>query len=343
LSYRSPVIDRLLPMMDLRPFDVSDESAAAPPTERGFPLRLTPEGEDQPMLQFDLDPLLNRDVWSSLPGHLWGLFGRAKPGATVYAYAVRPGEADDLDAQRRGAIIVQQHYGFGQVLWIGIDSTWRWRHRVGDEYHHRFWGQLGRWAAENKTAAGNRFVKFGPDRSDIDVGDDVMLRARWTSQFLRRFPHVTAQAELYRVGEDDSRPFSVIDLQPVDTRPLIHEARVVSPPAGEYRVRLVVEGADLGEEIETPLYVNEKPTPELSDLSANRDLLQQLADASRSGGPGKVYLPDEVGEIPALFRDPAQDATLSIERPLWDRWWVLIAFFALLTTEWVVRKLNGLP
>jgi hypothetical protein len=31
------------------------------------------------------------------------------------------------------------------------------------------------------------------------------------------------------------------------------------------------------------------------------------------------------------------------ERTLWDHWWVLIVLFSLMMTEWVIRKLNGLP
>jgi hypothetical protein len=31
------------------------------------------------------------------------------------------------------------------------------------------------------------------------------------------------------------------------------------------------------------------------------------------------------------------------ETRLWDSWWLLMLFCALVTTEWVLRKLNGLP
>ena len=38
-----------------------------------------------------------------------------------------------------------------------------------------------------------------------------------------------------------------------------------------------------------------------------------------------------------------EEAETRDESTLWDHWLVLLAFFALLTVEWTIRKLNGLP
>src|SRR5262249_40888804 len=48
--------------------------------------------------------------------------------------------------EREQPLIVRQNYGFGRVLYIALDSTWRWRYKVGDQHHHRFWGQVIHWA-----------------------------------------------------------------------------------------------------------------------------------------------------------------------------------------------------
>lgn len=340
-GYRSEILDRLLPVTGLQEVRLDGPAAKAPPSQRGFRLRLTPEGESEPMFKFNVDPLQNRGIWAALPGHVWGMIGAAKPGATVFASAYQPGEAPDLEAERKQAVIVHQHYGLGQVLWLGIDSTWRWRYRVGDQYHHRFWGQLGRWAANNKAAAGNSFVKFGPERADLQQGEDAIIWARWTSSFLRGFPQLKAKAELFRAGAaDGSQPFTTIDLVPSESRPLVYEGRAAALPAGEYRVQLVVSGAELGaEEIAANLYVQAPATLELSDLSANADLLKQLADASG----GQVFLPHEVQDIPPLFQDPQHTTARREETLLWNHGLWLTLFLGLLMCEWVLRKLNGLP
>jgi hypothetical protein len=105
-------------------------------------------------------------------------------------------------------------------------------------------------------------------------------------------------------------------------------------------VKLVVEGADVGvQTIETPLFVNKPQTLELSDLASNRELLQQVADVSG----GKLFLPDQLEDLPPLLLHRDLHSTSREDRELWDHWLILVAFFGLLTTEWVIRKLNGLP
>ncbi len=344
LAYDLAVVARLLPVTDLRPVDFSVPAAgrgdAANAGSRGFHLQLTPEGENEAFLQFDANPQVNRDTWNSLPEHAWGLFGKAKPGATVFAALQLAGD-DPLAAERGSAVIVHQHYGLGQVVWLGIDSTWRWRKRAGDRYHHRFWGQLARWAASNKAAAGNDMVKFGPEKTDIDEGDDALLRARWTPEFLKKFPNVAPRVEIFRTGDSTSAPaFSVIALRPSKAQPLIYEGRAVSLPPHEYRLKLAVAGADLGpREVAADLFVHPKPSLELSDLRSNLELLQQLATATG----GKLLRLDEAGQVLELLRPSGQTAVTTSERPLWNHWIMLLAFFALLTAEWALRKFNGLP
>lgn len=342
LAYlNNPIIERLVPLSAMRQVNMQGPEGLGSPTDRGFRLKLTPEGEREGMLQFDGDPVENRRIWDGLPGHVWGLIGQAKPAATIYAWAQQPGMPAGLDAERNSAVIVQQSYGFGQVLWMGIDSTWRWRHRVGDRYHHRFWGQLGRWAAENKAAAGNENVKFGADKVDVQIGEDVNLKARFSQPFVRRFPDLKARAELTRAdAEPNEKPFAVVDLKPQEGRPLVYEGRVVGLPGGSWKARLVTDSADVGSDsIVAGVFVNKPQTLELSDLSANRELLQQIANVSH----GRLFTADQLAELPPLLRHPDLVSTTREDYELWNHWTVMLAFFALLTMEWVVRKLNGLP
>jgi hypothetical protein len=349
LGFRSPTLERLLPLTNARPINIDNNKGAGDPTERGFHLRLTPDGERESMLQFETSSRLdNERVWTNLPGHTWGIFGEVKPNATVFVTAdMGQGGNLTLEDERQNAVIVHQYLGTGQVLWIGIDSTWRWRHRVGDKYHHRFWGQLGRWATRNKASAGNEVVRFGLQRNEIEFGEDAIIQARWTQKFLLQNPNLRAKAAIFRKQIDEagntkfeSRPFSTLDLEPTRTGSLLHEARAVTLPPGEYKVKLEAPGAEFnGQEVSTTFYINEKPTLELSDLSANRKLLQQLADAS----DGYLYFPDTLSTLPDRLVPPEYRSKRREEIELWDNWPILILFFALLTIEWVVRKLNGLP
>jgi len=330
---------QLLPVTNLREIDLSQSGTDDAPLDRGFRLQLTPDADRHAMFQFDTNSSENRRVWSQLPGHVWGLTGTAKPGTTVFA-AAHQRDGPSLETERDNAMIVHQYYGFGQVLWIGIDSTWRWRHRIGDKYHHRFWAQLARWAARNKASAGNDFVRLLVQNSQLSVGDDAIFEARWQKRFLDLNPDLKASIEIYQDSRiPGEKPFSRIELRPIDGNALLFQARAVGLPAGTWTAKVTVENANLGSEVSTSLYVSEPLTGELSDLSANRDLLTQLADASG----GELIMPDEVNRIVELLKPPQQSAQSREETTLWDHWIFLLLFFALLTTEWVVRKLNGLP
>ena len=108
-----------------------------------------------------------------------------------------------------------------------------------------------------------------------------------------------------------------VDLSATDTRPLIHEGRAIGLTGGDYRVVLRVENADLGgEEVATELLVTERTTTELAELAANRNLLEQMAAATE----GRLFLPDQLDELPALFEDVTESESLREEITLWDHW-----------------------
>ena len=115
-------------------------------------------GERMPFFQVENSSAANRRHWAELPKHYWGIAGEARPGAAVLAKAKFDGPTMKGDAN----LVLLQNYGFGKVLFVGIDSTWRWRYRVGDHYHHLFWGQLLRWTgADPWLAEGSGKVRFG--------------------------------------------------------------------------------------------------------------------------------------------------------------------------------------
>ncbi len=335
-----PIVNKLLPIERPHTINLRTPDQKVSPSRRGFHLTLTPDGEQETFLQFDTDPEENRRIWSNLPGHTWGMIGDAKGEATVLAAVIPPGETASLRQERHNALIVQQQVGFGQVLWIGIDSTWRWRYRKGDEYHHRFWGQIVRWAARFKAVAKNEYVAFGPMQPSVELGEEVVFRALWSRQFLKKFPNLKARAVLYKPGDPKQTPLATIALNPSAASPLDYEGRTSSLRPGEYRAELQVENADLGpNKVTAELQIMEATTSELSEISANQKLLESLAKATG----GRFFLPDQLDELPDLFTDLSESTSLRTERSLWDSWPLLLLLFALLTTEWVLRKINGLP
>ena len=53
--------------------------------------------------------------------------------------------------------------------------------------------------------------------------------------------------------------------------------------------------------------------------------------------------PWELAKLPELVRPEVQTENKVQEETLWDHWGVMMLFFFLLTAEWIIRKMNGLP
>ncbi|HEX8203412.1 MAG TPA: hypothetical protein VF590_23250, partial [Isosphaeraceae bacterium] len=344
---------KLLPVLDPRPVPV--DAAAVDPARPSLPpgvvIRPHPSAADAwPMLQFASDPETSRSAWLGLPRLPWVLAGRAKPGATVLASAA------DTGTEEAAAVIAAQPFGLGKVLWVGTDGTWRWRHRVGDAYHHRFWGQAVRWAASGKLTAGNRLVRFGPERPRIAEGDGVRLHARFADDTPGVTPELLVAARIFKAGTpaggSSSGPtatgeaVAVVPLRIVPGQPRTFEGTAPGLPQGAYVVRLDVpqladalkaEGADRPPE--APLEVTPRDTPERIELAARRDPLDRLASATG----GRVFADFEANALPPLLRTLTRVETRTEETTLWDKPWALALFFGLLTVEWAMRKRAGLP
>jgi hypothetical protein len=318
--------------------------------ETGFTLRVAPEGRARPFLQ--LEPETPNAPWPELPKHYWAIVGKRKPAASVL---LAPALSGNPDSEKDAGVLLQQNYGFGRVLFSGLDSTWRWRFRVGDAYHHRFWGQLVRWsAADRLLPAGNQLVRYGPREPVYAEGQEVELAVR-AGETLPPLKDGKAQAKLLRKHADGSEELvAVVPLQANPRQTNLLEAKVRDLPAGAYR--MVVDIPAYREALAAPKAGKEQSAPgrdwfrvlprdnrELLDLSANWLLMQTLADRS----DGKLYTPENVEELlDRLARRIERTEHREETRPWQDEpmvWWLLGLLLGLLTMEWAWRKWLDLP
>ncbi len=288
------------------------------------------------MFAMATDPSQNRATWSAFPRIPWVLAGRAKPGATVLA---TPG------SNSRDAAIASQPYGLGKVLWIGTNGTWRWRHRVGDDYHHRFWGQVVRWATSGKLAAGNRYVRFGPTGPRAAEGQGIRIEARIADGVAGVTPDLLIAARVQRLdpktGRGAGEPVAVVPLAPAAGQPRTYQGTAPPLPTGAYAIRLEVPQLAAALQIdadrdgrpipEARLDVVVRETSELVELAADRDPLERLAAATG----GRVLADHEADQLAPLLHSRTRTITRTEETPLWDHPAALILFFSLLTVEWV--------
>ena len=253
-------------------------------------------------------------------------------------------------------ILLQQNYGFGRVLFVGLDSTWRWRYRVGDAYHHRFWGQLVRWsAAEKLLPAGNRFVRYGPREPVYTEGQEVELAVHASDAVPPLKDASTARAKLHRrLADGTEQLVAVIPLAANSRQGNLLEAKVRDLAPGTYRMELDIPAyrdalAAPSEEKDVPskdrdlFRILPRENGELLDLSTNWTLMQTLAE--RSGG--KLYTPENVEEIlERLARRVERTEHRDESKPWQDEpmvWWFLGLLLGLLSVEWIWRKCLDLP
>jgi hypothetical protein len=334
---------------------------------KGFPVTLTYAGGLTSFLRMEDAPEDNARRWAELPRHYWGLVGRPKPGAVALAYVaedLRPPEDVERDKKEKDnleksqALIVRQNYGFGRVLLVGLESTWRWRYKVGDELHHRFWGQLVRWAASDKLPpAGNRFVRFGSRKPVYAHGKEVTVVARLEDEVPPLPAGAVALARVLRRAADGKEELAApVELRRSERQPRLLEGTVRNLPPGQYRVELDIP--ELADKLKEPpeggppkegeprrdlFRVLPGEGGEMVDLATNWSLLQALTHKGR----GKVVAPEEADRLVELLRQRVETTELRNEQKVWEDppvvWVTLGLFLLLLTVEWVGRKLAGLP
>jgi|SRR5579875_77289 len=318
----------------------------------GFPVRRTQAGKNTKFLELDVDAAKNTAIWQSLPRHFWGIVGQAKPGATTLAYVPDP---EGNREESKSALIVMQNYGFGRVLFVGLDSTWRWRYRVGDTYHHAFWGAVIRWAASDKPLlTGNDFLRFGTPQPIYPHNEEVKIVVRLSEELGPIKPDVLAAARIVRSHAEhgnESQTESAVALVPLSRRPAqprVLEGKIRGLPPGEYAIELVVpEYADklLTKEgpsdkpMRAPFTIRPPESKEMIDLETCWPLLEAIA--AQSGG--QVFTPENARELVDLLIQQSVPYSERRERKLWQWWVVLVLVLAFLTIEWTGRKLAGLP
>jgi hypothetical protein len=333
----------LLPVLDPRPMAVDlastdpDHPALPPGLALIPPTNVLDTPDAWPMLQVGDGTEGALATWSKLPRLPWVIAGKAKPSASTLASI--------LGREDEGAAIAAQPYGLGKILWVGTNATWRWRFRVGDEVHHRFWGQVIRWAGSGMLAVGNRVVRHGPLKSRIGEGEGVRVQARIAEDVADVPPDLLMAARIFR-RDSAAEAVAVVPLRPVSGQPRVFEGIAPGLSEGAYVVRLdapqlaaisTTQGA--GPIPEAPLEVAPRDTSERVELAAAREPLEVLAAATG----GKVFADYQAAELPAFLKARTKPVERVEETPLWDHPGALVLFFAILTAEWILRKRVGLP
>lgn len=297
-------------------------------TEEPFQWNLTPEGRRSSVTLLEDNPAQNALVWQQLPGAFWCAgVARAKPGATVLATHPTRRNAEGLYP-----LVAVQPFGSGKSFIQLVDSTWRWRWRIGDRHFYRYWGQVLRSLTPKEIPGNSRYVQINADRSNYFLGDKTILSARLLDSYYRPLKRDTATATLKL---PNGQPQS-ITLRAAANTPGLFTAEVLPDRVGRYEVTLVSPANPAARASASFLVESlalEKQKPELDET-----LLKRVA----ASGGGKYYTPDKLADwMKSLPNNPLKVKSEQ-ETELWNAPLLFFLFLVPLALEWFIRKRSGL-
>ncbi len=303
---------------------------------QAYNLAVTAEGGVSVATQLDDDPLASDRIWRDMSSRLpiYNLSPVSHPKPTSH---VLIGANNELGTDAR-AFLSWQYVGLGRVIYISAPITYQLRYGIGDLYHHRFWGQLLRWAVAREMSTGSKTVRLMTDKNRYEVGDHAQVVLRLTS--LDGAPVAGGQCGVEAIRDD--KVIKVIELHEEAGAPGAYRGTFSGLSAGPITLRAtgnsvktLLANENYSQQVEQLINVDFKGTTELSDPVCNLPLLNQIADAS-----GGMLLPPAALQTALAHLNvtpDAEDTELS-RSPVWDQWrylWIIVGCF---TIEWLARR-----
>jgi hypothetical protein len=293
-------------------------------------LELTRDGEADSIFRFAANASRNQEILASLPGMYWHFpVTRAKTGATVLA---QHGDPRMRNSFGRHTLMAHQRFGPGWTVFIGFDSTYRWRY-LHEGYFDGFWARLIDRVGRSKALGGQYPFTLATDKSVYRAGDRVLLQIRQADDEI-------GAGELLQLTSEVELPdgeIVTIELETSESDPTVFEASILAAKAGAYQLRVTPMAAMTTDDTVRPATLDfrvDPPVRELDNPTLDRGLLEDLARASG----GEVVSLSDFRRLPSLIKTKRVQRVLQYRDEMWDAplGWSLV--LVALTCEWVLRK-----
>ncbi|HUT37219.1 MAG TPA: vWA domain-containing protein [Planctomycetota bacterium] len=332
-AHRTREVRTLLPVR-LGDFTEADLRLLSETHTRPWPARVTAAGTDHPLLVFDKDPQVNAQIWEAMPGIYWSFPSHGvKPGTTTL---LEHGDPRLRVKEEWRPLLVASQYGAGRCLYLGFNSTWRWR-KLGERYFDQFWVQAVRYLVEGRLMGGKRRGRIETDRDLFTTGSRVPVAATlYTPAFE---PLALPTVPLLVRGQPGTPPLEA-ELRLVPNRPGHYEGAFVVSQLGINEIEIALRDDPSGKPVLVTKQITvETPRVEFADPRLNRALLADMAERSK----GRYFGMDEADQVASAIPD-RRETIIVREKPqnLWDTTRLLGLLALLLTIEWAVRKYNRL-
>jgi len=329
-----------MPLDDLAPVVASNSHVAS----RGYRLELSAEGELAPAMQLAEQPGQTNRIWQemsrSLPVYSLSHYCSPKPAARTLIHALHASGtgADETE----NAFLCWQMVGRGRIVYLAAPTAYQLRMKHGDRYHHRFWGQLVRWAVARDLGQGSKTVQLSTDRSRVAAGENLQVVANMKTVDGR--PILQANVRVEALIDETS--VALIDMSPDENIPGRYLAEFTPADDGTMTLRAfgtdvtqLLQSEDFTGHVETSVVVDPLQSTETEDTRADTALLRQITQLTG----GQLIAPNAVEQIVALTDLEPRIDEQTVRGPLWNDWRLLWLFLGCLTLEWSIRKSTGLP
>lgn len=337
-SLYSPAAYMGTPIADILPVipGVYDEQRlkAGPMGENTFRMKLENPFDLPEVMKLDKDPVENRRLWEDpeygLSAFYWYYpLERVKPGAEVWAR-----HPQNQNQHGNHVLLATTYYPAGRTLFLGVDSTWRWRFPYGDKYQDLFWRKMVRYLAQNKLRRKDYRYDLNTDRSRYDLNERIRISARIRDEDFQLSREPLQQIKLM----DPQSKEDEMDLNLIEEGN--YERVFVAREPGTYQLWIEEDGD--AEEIRHALTSFSVTIPQ---LEAENPVLDEtvMKNVARLSGGAYFGLHDFEKLVDSL-KDEKQIRPLDNpeRRDLWNSWWILLAFTGLLGAEWILRKRKNL-
>ena len=323
----NPAAYTTTPLRAAFPVEIRTEPAATEvAADQPIPLKLTASGRENPMLALADQAEASGQIWQGLPPVDWvAPVAGIKPAASVLLTAPdsHPGGRDQRP------VLVLQKYGLGQALFMGTDSTWRWRKNAGDKYFTLLWSQIVQRLATARLLGAAKRTQLSSDRQSYHSGDRVTVEARL---YTPNFEPVNAAQVTGGYAPRDRQPTApgeqAVTLRPLPGQPGLYRGELIAPQPGAYRFSVESDP-------ETELaFAVQPPQFELGQTALNEPLLREMAAAS-----GGAFLREEdLYRLPELVDKKVMTVRSDQEIEVWSS--PLVFLWCVLVTglEWALRK-----
>ncbi|QDT10487.1 glutamine amidotransferase [Planctomycetes bacterium K23_9] len=291
-------------------------------------LELTTMGKEHPLMNLYGDSQNIEEFWSQIPAPKSVNHVQAQEGAEVWATAIG-------QSGIKSPWLVTRLFGGGRVFYLSSDETWRWRYKVADRFHARFWNQLLAAVMQPPYSASDEYVALGTDK--IQYGPDESATIRVRLQDTRSQPVGDATVDALLIAND--RVVATVPLSVDDPARGTYQGQTPTLSPGGYSVRVRASGFDESAlQASTPIWVSQSESLEMRRIALDAGTLNQIAAAA-----GGAYV-HESSAVTLLEKIKPLSSGSIVESDIliWQSFYWFWAVIALLAIEWWLRKRSGL-